>query len=120
MSISTNNRIYVKLQKTYHILYYISKCDVSKLSYLSITKICQAAQGTCKKIIDIISLAYIYVYLYVYIYMYINMYDISCHSIFADISNIMLYTIMTDIYIYNLYRLDDSTILKSDFKCRPV
>ena len=54
--------------------------------------------------------------------MYINMYDISCHSIFADISNIMLYTIMTDIYIYiyNLYRLDDSTILKSDFKCRPV
>ena len=48
------------------------------------------------------------------------MYDISCHSIFADISNIMLYTIMTDIYIYNLYRLDDSTILKSDFKCRPV
>ena len=98
MSISTNNRIYVKLQKTYHILYYISKCDVSKLSYLSITKICQAAQGTCKKIIDIISLAYIYVYLYMYIY--INMYDISCHSIFADISNIMLYTIMTDIYIY--------------------
>ena len=49
MSISTNNRIYVKLQKTYHILYYISKCDVSKLSYLSITKISQAAQGTCKK-----------------------------------------------------------------------
>lgn len=26
------------------------------------------------------------------------MYDISCHSIFADISNIMLYTIMTDIH----------------------
>ena len=74
MSISTNNRIYVKLQKTYHILYYISKCDVSKLSYLSITKICQAAQGTCKKIIDIISLAYIYVYLYMYIYIYVYKY----------------------------------------------
>ena len=46
------------------------------------------------------------------------MYDISCHSIFTDISNIMLYTIMTDIYIQ--YNIDDSTILKSDFKCRPV
>ena len=102
MSISTNNRRYVKLQKTYHILYYISKCDVSKLSYLSITKICQAAQGTCKKNhrYNIIGIHIcVFICIYIYIYMYINMYDISCHSIFADISNIMLYTIMTDIYI---------------------
>ena len=87
MSISTNNRIYVKLQKTYHILYYISKCDVSKLSYLSITKISQAAQGTCKKIIDIISLAHVK-------YLFLNIK-------FNYIKKGIIYVEMQYIYIYS-------------------